>query len=109
MSEKTSISSSFYKQLTTIGAIVVTTLGGVKYGLNEVKSVIHDEMRPLAERVDRLENSYENVNTVLAVNTPNIEAVTISVNSFLEYYNRVYHKEFLRPSDISITSEKKRK
>ncbi len=112
MSEKSSISESFYKQITTIGTIVVTSVFGFQYLENTVKNTVESSIQPLTKRVESIEKKIEDAENILAMNTQHIQAVSVSLNNFLEYYNKYYHKEFIRPVDISyssITQDKKRK
>lgn len=109
MSQKSITLLSFVKYASLFITVIGTTVLTVNWGMDKLKDVVRTEIRPLVDRIEKLEDFKEEAEQLLAINTTNIQAVTVSVNSFVEYYNRVYHKEFLRPADISLTSERKRK
>lgn len=109
MAQKPEISTSFVKTASLFITVITATVLTVSWGMDKFKDTIRDEIKPLVDRIDRLEGFRDDTEDLLAVNTPNIEAVTKSVTRFIDYYNLVYHKEFLRPADISLTSIKRRR
>lgn len=109
MAEKQAISSNFYMQLLTIGSIAASSIFGFRYMVSEMKDAARNEIKPIVERVIILEEACKSHGILIADNTEQINAVTVSLNNFLEYYNRIYHKEFLRPADVTQTEYKRKR
>jgi hypothetical protein len=109
MSEN-SISKPFYNQLLTVVAIVVATISGVRYAVNEGKEMIREEIKPIVDRVTELEKKYVSLDDIMAMNSSGITALEVSVTHFIDNYNKAHHTAFLKPSDIELTEvPKKRK
>lgn len=109
MPEKQVISSNFYMQVLTLGSIALSSIFGFRYMVSEMKDAARNEIKPIVERVIILEEACKSHGILIADNTEQLNAVTISLNSFLEYYNRIYHKEFLRPADVTQTEYKRKR
>ena len=100
MTEKGGISASFYLQIGILGSIVVSSIVGFNYLGTIIENKIDDRIAPLVEKINDLEKRIEEHDQLLASNTDRVTAASVSMNLYIDYYNRVYHKEFLRPSDI---------
>ncbi len=109
MAEKQAITSNFYMQLLTIGSIGLSSIFGFRYMVSEMKDAARDEIKPIVERVIILEEACKSHGILIADNTEQLNAVSVSLNNFLDYYTRMYHKEFLRPADVTQTEYYKRK
>lgn len=110
--EKPLITSNFYSQLALILTIAGSSVFGFVYLGNLIEDKIQKEVQPLIAQIEDLKKDRNEVKELLAITTDRTNINYICLNSFLEYYNRVYHKEFLRPADIterSVESNKKRK
>lgn len=110
--DKPIITNNFYSQLALILTIAGSSILGFIYLGNLIEDKIQKEVAPLISQIEDLKKDKVEVRELLAVNTDRVNATMISVNKFLEYYNRTHSKEFLRPMDIterSIESEKKRR
>lgn len=105
MAEKQAISSNFYMQVLTIGSIAVSSIFGFRYMVTEMKDTARNEIKPIVERVIILEEVCKTHGILIADNSEQVRAVTVSLNNFLDYYTRMYHKEFLRPYDVTQTTE----
>lgn len=104
MSEKPTISSTFYNQLVVIITISSASVLGFRYLGTMNQEAIKSAINPIVERVETLEKKVENTDRLIASNSNRINATMVSINSFLDFYNRTYHKEFLRPMDITERS-----
>jgi len=106
-------SKSLWAQLSLIATLVSCTIFGVKFVVSEMKEVVKTEIAALIKKVEEHEDKIEKLESLLAVNTTRTDAVYLSANVFIDSYNRTYHREFLRPVDITtesiITDNKKRK
>lgn len=109
MAEKQSISSNFYMQVLTMGSIGLCSIVGFRYMVSEMKEAARDEIKPIVERVIILEEACKNNGILISDNSEQIRAVSVSLNNFLDYYTKMYHKEFLRPVDVTQTEYYKRK
>lgn len=109
MAEKQAISSNFYMQLLTIGSIGLSSIFGFRYMVTEMKDVARDEIKPIVERVIILEEACKSHGILIADNNEQLNAVSVSLNNFLDYYAKMYHKEFLRPSDVTQTEYKRKR
>ena len=109
------ISASFYLQLGIIASIVCSSIVGFTYLGTLIEKKIDDRITPIVSKIKDLEDKIEDHEQLLADNKENVRAAFTSLNAFIEYYNRVYNKEFLRPVDItsrsieSMTPKKRRK
>lgn len=109
MSEKQAISSNFYMQVLTLGSIALSSIFGFRYMVSEMKDAARNEIKPIVERVIILEEACKNHGILIADNTEQLNAVTLSLNNFLDYYTKMYHKEFLRPADVTQTEYKRKR
>jgi len=105
MAEKQAISSSFYMQIMTICSIAVSSVFGFRYMVSEMKDAARDEIKPIVERVIILEEAVKSHGILISDNSEQVKDVTVSLNNFLDYYSKMYHKEFLRPTDVTQTTE----
>ena len=98
------ISASFYLQLGIIVSIVCSSIVGFTYLGSLIEDKIDEKVAPLIAKIEALEDRIDEHDQLLAVNTDRVSATMTSMNIFIEYYNKVYHKEFLRPMDITERS-----
>ena len=110
---KFALSKTLWAQLGIIGTIVTCSVLGFKFVVSEIKDVVKSEISSLTKKVEEHEDKIEQLETLLAINTSRTDAVYLSANVFIDSYNRSYHREFLRPVDITtesiVTVNKKRK
>lgn len=109
MAEKQSISSNFYMQVLTMGSIGLCSIVGFRYMVSEMKDAARNEIKPIVERVIILEEACKNHGILIADNKGQLNAVSVSLNNFLDYYTKIYHKEFLRPADVTQTEYKRKR
>ena len=108
MAEKQAISSNFYSQIVIICTIASCSVIGFRYMVSEMKEAARNEIQPIVERVIILEETCKQNGFLLAENINDINATITSLDLFLAYYNKNYHKEFLRPSDIVERTQKRK-
>jgi hypothetical protein len=90
------ISESFYKSLLTIATVF--TAG---YFVNRnLTSTIQEAIKPLAERVITLEKSGSILNSKLSENTYKLNINLMSLNSTIDFINKKFNKDFIKPEDI---------
>lgn len=110
---KFAISKTLWAQLGIIGTIVTCSVLGFKFVVSEIKTVVQTEIAALTKKVEEHENKIKKLEELLSENTNRTDAVYLSANVFIDSYNRNYHREFLRPVDITtesiVTVNKKRK
>lgn len=104
MAEKGGISASFYLQIGMIVSIVCSSIIGFSYLGTLIEDKIDEKVAPLIAKIEVLEERVDNNEQLMAVNTDRISATMTSLDIFIEYYNKVYRKEFLRPIDITERS-----
>ena len=104
MAEKGGISASFYLQIGIMVSIVTCSIVGFNYLGTVIEDKIDDKVSPLIEKINDLEKRINDHDNFLAENKEGVNATITSLNVFIEYYNRVYNKEFLRPIDITERS-----
>lgn len=109
MAEKATISTAFYMQLATILTIVVSSIVGFNFGVNKMEEIADTKLLPLISRIESLEKSQRELTDIVTANSERIQVNYICINSFLEYYNTTFHKEFLRPGNVSLQNEKRRR
>lgn len=106
------LSSSFYMQIALLLSIVASSIVGFTYLGTLIEKKIDDKIAPILAKIEDLElNEKENARWIVD-NSRAIDNVTVSMDKFIEYYNRKHNTEFLRPSDItseSIREYKRRK
>lgn len=95
------VSPSFYSQAAILVSIACSAVIGFTYLGTLIENKIDDKIAPIVEKINNLEDKAKEHDNLLAVNTDRVSATITSLNAFVDYYNRVYHKEFLRPSDIT--------
>ncbi len=100
MAEKGGLSANFYMQIALLLSIVTCSIVGFTYLGTLIENKIDDKIAPILAKIDDLESNAK----WIAENAKAIDNVTVSVNKFIEYYNRTHHTEFLRPSDITAES-----
>lgn len=109
MASKPILTAAFYMQLATISTIVVSSIFGFRYGVTVVCDLIEEKIKPLIARIEKIEDASEKDHNLLASNVEKTSAVFLSANLFIDSYNRTFHREFLRPVDVtteSIVTEK---
>lgn len=114
MSEKQGgISASFYMQIGMLVSIVISSIVGFNYLGTLIEDKIDDKVSPLLAKIQELESKNNDNYQLIADNSRSTTNAIISLNRFLEHYNRIHHTEFLRPSDITsesiVTKYKKQK
>lgn len=109
MAEKATISAAFYMQLATIATIVVSSIIGFNFGINKMEEIAAAKLKPLIDRIERVEARQDEQDALIAASTNRTQANYICINNFLEYYNTAFHKEFLRPVDLEEQTDKRRR
>lgn len=104
MAEKGGLSANFYMQIALLLSIVTCSIVGFTYLGTLIENKIDDKIAPILAKIDDFESNDKENAKWIAENAKAIDNVTVSVNKFIEYYNRTHHTEFLRPSDITAES-----
>lgn len=117
--EKSGVTGAFYAQLLLIVGIFIAGAIGFKWCISEMRSVVSEEVKSLVTEIAELKKDLAAVkesiadnDELIADNTAAIRNTVVSINIFIDSYNRKYHTEFLRPVDItteSIVKENKRR
>lgn len=92
--------------MSTIITIVVASVVGFKYAVTEIKEVVMNQVEPIIHRIERIERSDKNNDKLLAIVIDHTNSNTQSIEDFIIYYNKTYHKEFLVPTQITINDLK---
>ena len=108
MSQKQAISSTFYTQLVLIVTIVVSSVIGFNWAVNKIEETVDKKMAPFIAELNLLKKTVEGNAEAIADNVQIIDAVAESTTAFLESYNKMYHKVFLKPADILCQPYKRR-
>ena len=90
-------------------AIASATFFGVRFAVSEGKEIIRDEIKPLVDRVEKLEKQYVSLDEIMSMNNDGLRAVEVSVTHFIDNYNKVHHTAFLKPNDIELTTSVKKR
>jgi hypothetical protein len=98
------LSSSFYMQIALLLSIVASSIVGFTYLGTLIENKIDDKIAPILAKIEDLESDEKENAKWIADNARAIDNVTVSMNKFIEYYNRKHNTEFLRPSDITSES-----
>lgn len=98
------LSASFYMQIALLVSIVTCSIVGFTYLGTLIENKIDNKIAPIVKKLNELESKEEENAKWIAENSKAIDNVTVSVNKFIEYYNRKHNTEFLRPSDITTES-----
>lgn len=107
------LTKSLWSQLGIIATIVSSSIFGFRFLVSEIKDVVKSEIATLTKKVDEHEEGIDKLKTLLAANKTRTDAAYLSANVFIDSYNKLYHREFLRPIDITeetiVTEIKKRR
>lgn len=110
MAKQPFISQSFVKTAGLFITVISTTVLTVLWGIDKIKDVVRDEIKPLVEEIEKLKKNTSESQYDLDENFISSNASFTSLEKFLDYYNKNFNKEFLKPSDVlRIESKRKRK
>lgn len=109
MSSKPAISSPFYTQLVLIVTIVVSSIIGFNWAVNKMEETVDKKMAPFIAELTAVKKQLGEHGELIAENSQFIDAGIESATTFLDYYNRAFHRVFLRPADILEQSYNRRK
>ena len=107
------ITKTFISQGTIIVSIVVSSIVGYNYIGDRADAAIdrafENKCRPLIEDNIILKAFAKENRALIVENTMNIDNTALTVNIFLDWYNKTYHKDFLRPVDVQEQTYKRKK
>lgn len=111
--EMSTLTKTFLSQGTVIVSIVVSSILGYNYLGDRTDAAIErafdNKCKPLIEDNIVLKAFAKENRDLITGNTKDINNTMLSVNIFIDAYNRKYSKEFLRPADMELQSYKRRK
>lgn len=106
------ITKSFLSQGAVIIAIVVSSIVGFNYigDRNEaaIDKAFETKCKPLYDDIIVLKAFAKDNRTLINENTADINNTMLSVNIFIDAYNRCFNKEFLRPVDVQEQNYKRK-
>ena len=100
------ISKTFIQQGAAVISIAICSILGFNYLANRNDEAIKLALMPIVEKVEKIERLQADQITLLSTTSNRTNIATMCLNNFLSYYNKVNHKEFLKPNEISLTEEK---
>ena len=104
-----SITKSFLTQGVAVVTIAVSSIIGFNYLADRNEKSFEKALMPFIEEFKAYKIKATENRTLILENTKDIDNTMLSVNIFIDYYNRKYHKEFLRPIDVEEQTYKRRK
>lgn len=108
-----SITKSFLSQGVIIISIAVSSIVGFNYIGDRTDKAIDrafdSKCQPLIEDNVILKAFAKENRALIGENTNDINNTMLTVNIFIDWYNKTYHKDFLRPVDVQEQNYKRKK
>lgn len=102
MAEKPQITGSFWNGLVTVATIAGSTF----FIINYIGGRIDDAVKPLVNRIDKLETSYLSHETKLNQLIYYNQVQDRAARPFYEFINKKFNRDFVKPEDLEFKEER---
>jgi uncharacterized protein YlxW (UPF0749 family) len=89
--------------------IAASSILGFNYLADRQEKAIDKAITPLIAELKEYRQKYADLEDLINMNSNQLNAVEVSMAHFLDFYNKRHNTTFLKPNDIEIREQKRRR